>query len=248
MFVDTRRDAVGAPLSAHWSLAALLRKEAFKLLFVLAGFLFLFWPALLDLFQYWADSADFSHGFLVPLISLFILFSSRRELEKLPAKRSLFGLAVLAFLSSCGSLGLADIHELKQYEGTYQLVTGKYPACTRHLFVEVSYDQITNHLAVEPLDAQRRHRRWSWLEFGPLNDEPQIANSDFFGLLVYYKYFAKKTDDGWQAQRLRKECQLKFVCGWWHLQELISFTDQAFQLGLLADTQQCTCRRLISPQ
>ena len=156
-------------------------------------------------------------------------------------------LAVLALLSSCGSLGLADIHELKQYEGTYQLVAGKYPACTRRQFVEVSYDQIANHLAVEPLDAQRRHRRWSWLEFGPLNDEPQIANSDFFGLLVYYKYFAKKTDDGWQAQRLRKGCQLKYICGRWHVQELISFNDQTFQLGLLADTQQCNYRRLIFP-
>ena len=69
-------------------------------------------------------------------------------------------LAVLALLSSCGSLGLADIRELKQYEGTYQLVAAKYPACTDRQFVEVTYDQTANHLAVEPLDEMRRHRGW----------------------------------------------------------------------------------------
>ena len=151
-------------------------------------------------------------------------------------------LAILALLSSCGSLGLADIHELKQYEGTYQLVASKYPACTDRQFVEVTYDQSANHLAVERLDEQRRHRGWGWLEFGPLNGEPQLVNNNF-GLVEYYKYVANKSDDGWQAQRLRKDCQLKFFCGRWHSEELISFTDQTFQLGLLADTQQCTYRR-----
>lgn len=94
---DARRDKIaGAPSRVHCSVAALLRNDSAKLPLALAGFVLLFWPAIAELFRYWMESPDFSHGLFVPLISFFILFSNRKELGELPASRSFLGLAVLA--------------------------------------------------------------------------------------------------------------------------------------------------------
>jgi exosortase len=69
-----------------------------SLLFLLAGaaFLLLTWPALAGLAAYWSRDPDFSHGFLIPIVSAYLLYQARREIAALPARRSLAGLFVLA--------------------------------------------------------------------------------------------------------------------------------------------------------
>ncbi len=153
-------------------------------------------------------------------------------------------IVVLALLNVCASTELADIHELKKYEGLYQRVGKKDPYCAFHQFAEVTYDLSTIQLTVEPLDDQKRHGGWGWLEFGPLNAEPQLHNA-FFTMSEYYKYVANRTDNGWRVQMLEKECNLRLFCGRWHSHTEIFFSDQTFQVvGPLDEKRQCIYRRL----
>jgi exosortase len=43
--------------------------------------MFIYWPALRWMFNSWASSDYYSHGFLVPLVSGFFIWTKRRELE-----------------------------------------------------------------------------------------------------------------------------------------------------------------------
>ena len=81
------------------------------------------WPALLmvaivgllyrsvlpELVGDWYNSPEYSHGFLVPLISLYVVWIRRSKLKEIPIKPSLFLGAGLAVFSFCvlilGSLG-----------------------------------------------------------------------------------------------------------------------------------------------
>jgi exosortase len=56
----------------------------------------LYYKTLVPLVQDWIDLPDFSHGFLVPLISLYLLWE-RRERLKRPFSASNWGLLLLAF-------------------------------------------------------------------------------------------------------------------------------------------------------
>jgi exosortase len=65
-------------------------------------------PALRGMFQQWSSDEDMSHGFLVPIVVLWIVWKQRARWESLPAEPSLWGLAVLAagagmqFISALG--------------------------------------------------------------------------------------------------------------------------------------------------
>lgn len=80
------------------SVSRSLRRNAPLLAVAVAGFLLLFWPTIHWLVDRWKTDPEFSHGFLVPIISVGILFYHRRELGALPSRRSLLGLAL--FLGS----------------------------------------------------------------------------------------------------------------------------------------------------
>ena len=45
----------------------------------------------------WINMPDFSHGFLIPIVSLYLLWQKADELEKIPAAPSNFGLPVITF-------------------------------------------------------------------------------------------------------------------------------------------------------
>ncbi len=74
------------PLSADrwWRAAALV---------LLTGWLY--FHILLHLATQWSKDPNFSHGFFVPLFSMFLLWQDRERLSKLPSVPSLWGLAIL---------------------------------------------------------------------------------------------------------------------------------------------------------
>jgi exosortase len=43
----------------------------------------LYWPTLVQLWQFWRTDENYSHGFLVPLISLYLVWRSRRRLTQI---------------------------------------------------------------------------------------------------------------------------------------------------------------------
>lgn len=56
---------------------------------------FAYLPALYDLVADWYNDPNYSHGFLVPLISIFLIWRRRRELAEVPLSSSRWGLALI---------------------------------------------------------------------------------------------------------------------------------------------------------
>jgi exosortase len=54
-------------------------------------------PILLALVRQWDDDPDMSHGFFVPLIALYIVWTRREEILATKLRPNLWGLAVVAF-------------------------------------------------------------------------------------------------------------------------------------------------------
>jgi exosortase len=91
-----------------------LRVQAVSLCLCAAAFLFLFWPTLASLVAFWVEDPDFSHGFLIPVVSGAILFTNRESLAGMKAERALTGLAVFLislFLFFIGYLSLTNIFQ-----------------------------------------------------------------------------------------------------------------------------------------
>jgi exosortase len=85
------------PLSADrwWRVAVLV---------LLTGWLY--FHILLHLATQWSNDSNFSHGFFVPLFSLFLFWQDRERLSKLPSVPSRWGLAILIFALSVLVLGV----------------------------------------------------------------------------------------------------------------------------------------------
>lgn len=62
-------------------------------LIILAGWLY--FPIILHLAGQWSKDPNFSHGFFVPIFSLFLLWQDRGPLSKIPSAPSLWGLPIL---------------------------------------------------------------------------------------------------------------------------------------------------------
>jgi exosortase len=60
-----------------------------------AALLWVYWPTLLGLFQRWARDPQYSHGYLVPLFALYLLWSRRAILTTGPCKASWWGFPIL---------------------------------------------------------------------------------------------------------------------------------------------------------
>jgi len=58
--------------------------------------LWLYWPTLYHLVGQWINDPNFSHGFFVPLFSLFVVWQGRDQLARLPLRPAWSGLLVLA--------------------------------------------------------------------------------------------------------------------------------------------------------
>ncbi len=81
---------------------------SWKLLLLVGLMAAVYYNVIWRLIQQWSDDPNFSHGFIVPLFSGFIVWVKRKELAALPAKPSTWGLAVIVgslLLMVVGSLG-----------------------------------------------------------------------------------------------------------------------------------------------
>jgi len=78
--------------------------QAWLLTAVVVG---LYAPVLWRLVWQWYNDADYSHGFLVPLLSIYLIWQRREKLAEVPRRPSSFGLLVVL-----GALGLLFLGSL----------------------------------------------------------------------------------------------------------------------------------------
>lgn len=72
------------------------RKQMLQLFAVIVLFVAFFLPSMTFLVERWSQSEEFSHGFLVPLVSLFLLWQKREAIRQTPLQTCWWGLPVLA--------------------------------------------------------------------------------------------------------------------------------------------------------
>lgn len=76
-------------------------------LLLTAVLVFLYAPVLRLLVWQWYNDADYSHGFLVPILSAYLIWARRDKLRLVPRKPSLWGLGIVLF--SLGVLFLGSL-------------------------------------------------------------------------------------------------------------------------------------------
>lgn len=82
-----------------------IRPEILVISLVLLG---IYLPVFIELVSDWERDPNYSHGFLVPLVSLFLLWKKRKELSQIHTKVSPLGLGIIAgglFLLLVGTAG-----------------------------------------------------------------------------------------------------------------------------------------------
>lgn len=89
-----RKSRALSPAVPYWQLAVLLLLS-----------LWLYWPTLVGLVTQWWREPDFTHGFLVPLFSAYVLWQDRHRLARIAARPSWTGLLIIAFGLSLLILG-----------------------------------------------------------------------------------------------------------------------------------------------
>lgn len=82
---DTDADPMGGRRTTQVVIAGVL----------LAAGAWSYWPVLSDLWEFWQVNADYSVGQLVPLVAIWMVWSYRHELGRLPAQVCWWGLLVL---------------------------------------------------------------------------------------------------------------------------------------------------------
>ena len=93
------------------SVSVFLKRHAIGAFLALVALIAMAWPVLTGLVQDWIDDPDFSHGFLIPLISAWIIYRNRKEILALPARRSSYGLIFLIgslLVFFVGGLGILE--------------------------------------------------------------------------------------------------------------------------------------------
>jgi exosortase A len=109
--------AAVASLAGKGRLAALLVAAAIVLL-ALA-----YWPTLRGMAEIWSRSETFAHGFVVPLISVWIAWRERASLAGVSVRPSLLALLPVAFAGFAWLLGeLAEVNALRQFAFVGMLV------------------------------------------------------------------------------------------------------------------------------
>ena len=99
------RGDVSEPAGREWP----FRPARMELVAVLVGLVLLvvYWKILGALVGQWWDDANYSHGFLVPIFCLYLVWRQRAYLRRLPVQGSLIGLAVI--LAGIGILLVGDL-------------------------------------------------------------------------------------------------------------------------------------------
>lgn len=77
------------------------RSTTVWLVVLAAALLWAYGPVMAELFRDWGRDANYSHGYLVPVVSLFLVWQRRKELASLPVRPALLGTFV-----ALGAVGL----------------------------------------------------------------------------------------------------------------------------------------------
>ena len=87
----------------------LSRKNVFAFLasgLIFIAFLWSYWPGLVELWELWRQSDEYSSGLLVPFLALYILWSRRHDMARCPVKPSILGLFAFVGAQAVRLLGL----------------------------------------------------------------------------------------------------------------------------------------------
>jgi exosortase len=113
---------------------AYLRKNRLRLALggaLVLGIVWSYWPTLAELVRRWNRDPQYTHGFLVPLFALYLLWSGRDRLGLLTGKGSAWGLGVIVaglLLRLAGARwylsGLEEVSLLVVLAGTAVLLAG----------------------------------------------------------------------------------------------------------------------------
>jgi exosortase len=82
-------------LATAWRSLGLSRREWLTLLAVSAGLLWTFWPTLAGFAGRWRNDTEYSHGYFVPLFSLYLLWARREALAAKALRPSWLGLLLV---------------------------------------------------------------------------------------------------------------------------------------------------------
>lgn len=120
------------------------RQAIVSLIIILLGIVILYLPVLRELVIDWETNDNYSHGFFIPLISLYLIYCSREELSKLTLQGHICGLLLL----STGLLQLIIAKTGSEYflqrSSLLPLLTGVVlfclgPAFLKKLFLPIVY-------------------------------------------------------------------------------------------------------------
>jgi exosortase len=73
---------------------------------IFIAFLWSYWPGLVELWELWRQSDEYSAGLLVPFLAAYILWSRRDDIARCPVKPSLWGLLAFAAAQAVRFFGL----------------------------------------------------------------------------------------------------------------------------------------------
>ena len=73
---------------------------------ILVAFLWSYWPGLVELWDLWQQSDEYSSGLLVPFLAVYVLWSRRRDIARCPVKPFIWGLFAFAVAQAVRLFGL----------------------------------------------------------------------------------------------------------------------------------------------
>ncbi|OGR56336.1 MAG: exosortase, partial [Desulfobacula sp. RIFOXYB2_FULL_45_6] len=84
------------------------KQTLFQIFILTAAFLFVYQKAILKLISDWSTDPNFSHGFLIPFVALYMIWYKKNELAEVSFKPSLAGIIVIIggmLIHVAGNLG-----------------------------------------------------------------------------------------------------------------------------------------------
>jgi exosortase D (VPLPA-CTERM-specific) len=86
------------------------------LLAVMTLVVFIYYPALIRMYRTWTEQEEYSHGLIIPFISLFLIWQKSDLLRRMPLQGSAVGLAI-----TLAGLGIYALGELSAITGIVQV-------------------------------------------------------------------------------------------------------------------------------
>lgn len=139
------KESAGSPDISYMRDRAISRVIPIQFILLITAFIILYIPTFKALLQMWWSSDDYSHGFFVPLISLYLVWVKRDQLRDIPANPDLkTGILLIlisgALLNIGGAGGVAVLQELSiiiMIAGLIALLSGA--AYLRKLALPIAY-------------------------------------------------------------------------------------------------------------